>query len=108
MMASIMTMHRSEALWHDAERYLPERWMEGSPEASARPAHGFAPFGDGPRKCVAWRFALEEAKIALIRMYQHFTFRLSPGQVPLQLRQGITLSPKHGVLVTPCARSAAA
>ena len=104
-MADIWTMHRDESLWHDAESFLPERWIEGTPEAAKRPVHAFLPFGDGPRKCVAYRFALEEAKIALIRTYQKFVFELCPGQVPLQLQQSITLSPKLGVQVVVHARS---
>ena len=102
--ASIWTLHHDEDLWRDAEEYVPERWRDGTPEASGRPSHAFVPFGDGPRKCVAYRFAIEEAKIAIIRMYQKFVFRLCPGQIPLQLRHSITLSPKNGLLVTPQAR----
>ena len=37
---------------------MPERWLEGTPEAAARPAHGWAPFGDGVRACIGTRFAL--------------------------------------------------
>lgn len=97
---SIWTMHRDESLWHDAESFIPERWLDDTPEAVGRNDHAFAPFGDGPRKCVAFRFALEEAKITLIHLYQQFVFKLEPGQVPLQLRHTITLSPKDGVRVT--------
>jgi len=50
----------------------------------------------------------QEAKIALIRLHQRFTFELQPGQVPLALRQGLTLSPAKGVWVTPVVRPAAA
>ncbi len=32
------------------------------------------------------------------------TFELVPGQVPLLLRQGITMGPKHGVRVRPVRR----
>jgi hypothetical protein len=49
---------------------------------------------------------LQEAKIALVRLFQRFEFELSPGQVPLKLRQGITLSPRDGVWVTPVERGA--
>jgi hypothetical protein len=31
---------------------------------------------------------------------RRYTFRLAPGQVPLALINGITMSPKHGVNVT--------
>lgn len=40
------------------------------------------------------------AQIALIRLYQHHTLRLVPGQERLETRTTITMSPKHGVMVT--------
>lgn len=35
----------------------------------------------GGRSCVGVRLAYAEAKIALIKLYQHYTLRLVPGQV---------------------------
>jgi hypothetical protein len=46
-----------------------------------------------------FRYAAQEAKISLVRLYQHQTYRLLPGQVPLALQQNLTLSPKNGVKV---------
>jgi cytochrome P450 len=54
--------------------------------------------------CIGWRFALQEAKITLVVLYQRYTFELSPGQVPLQLQQNLTLAPKGGLWATPVAR----
>lgn len=48
---------------------------------------------------------LQEAKIALVRLYQDQTYQLQPGQVPLALQQNITLSPRNGVWVTVVPRS---
>ena len=42
---------------------------------------------------------MQEAKIALIRLYQNQTYELMPGQVPLALQQNLTLSPRNGVKV---------
>lgn len=99
--ASIYTMHHDSDIWgSNAQDYVPERWMDGSPESAGRPQNAFLPFGDGPRKCPAYRFAIEEAKIILFHLYRKFTFQLEPGQVPLQLRHTITLSPKDGIRVT--------
>lgn len=65
----------------DPERYLPERFMSGTPEAAMRPDHGWRPFGGGARGCPGGKFSFEEATIALVCMYQHFRFELEPGQV---------------------------
>lgn len=58
------------------------------------------PFGGGNRFCVGNRFALAEARIALVRLVQHFSFELLPGapKVPA-LATGITMTPKEGVVV---------
>jgi cytochrome P450 len=88
--------HRNPKYWEDSEAFKPERFMDG--KAAANPA--FSPFGDGGRNCIGLRFAKAEAKIALIRLYQHHTLRLVPGQEPLETRTTITMSPKHGVMVT--------
>ena len=43
--------------------------------------------------------AVEEAIIALVRLYQRYTFTLAEELLtgPLEVKQGITMSPKHGV-----------
>ena len=109
MTASMWTMHRDEAVWRNADKYVPERWIDGTPEAVGRPEHAWAPFGDGPRKCVAYKFALAEAKIAIIRLYQKFDFELAPGrvQVPLPLSFGITVCPADGIHVKVHSRAKA-
>jgi len=47
----------------------------------------------------------QEAKIALVRLYQNQTYDLLPGQVPLAIQQNLTLSPKYGVKVKVVLRS---
>lgn len=66
---SCMRMPRqSEALpdaacgLQEPEKYLPERFMEGTPEAAAKPAHGYLPFGDCTRACIGLRFARMEVR----------------------------------------------
>lgn len=65
-------MHRSECYWRQPLDVVPERWVAGTPESGwgdAKEAAWMA-FGDGARKCVAYRFALLEASLALVRLYQ--------------------------------------
>lgn len=99
---------RDEAYWPAALEFRPERFLPEGSALAPTTDDAWTPFGDGARKCIGWRFALNEAKIALIRLHQRFTFELQPGQVPLALRQGLTLSPAKGVWVTPVVRPAAA
>lgn len=44
----------------EPEKYLPERFIEGTPECLAKPLHGYLPFGDGLRQCIGLRFAIME------------------------------------------------
>ena len=43
-------------------------------EKAKRPQQCYMPFGSGPRSCIGMRFALLEAKIALIELMKRFTF----------------------------------
>ena len=52
-------------------RFTPE-------ERAKRPQHCYLPFGTGPRTCIAMRFALLEAKAALIQVLKRFTFVRAP------------------------------
>lgn len=52
-----------------------------------------------PNHCLLCVLRVQEAKIALVRLYQNQTYKLLPGQVPLALQQNITLSPRNGVRV---------
>jgi cytochrome P450 len=79
----------------DHDQFIPERFLTERGTSMA----AWAPFGDGGRSCVGIRFAKAEAKIALIRLYQSFTLRLTDGQIPLKTKTTITMAPKHGIKV---------
>lgn len=40
--------------------------------------------------CIGYKFAHQEAMLALVRVFQKFTLRLTPGQVPLKMRTVLT------------------
>ena len=61
------------------------------------------------RACRAWRWAAAGARAEPppLCSARRYTFRLDPGreQVPLKLRQGVTLAPADGVWVTVHSRA---
>lgn len=105
---SIFAIHRDPAIWQQPDDYLPERFLPGHSELGPRAANAHLPFGGGARMCVGWKFAMQEAKITLIKLYQRYHFELQPGQVPLAVVNGITMTPRHGIKVRVVRRADAA
>eukprot|EP00775_Hariotina_reticulata_P011712 gene11712-11857_t len=95
---------RDPEYWPCADSFMPERWLLGETQLAPSTPEAWTPFGSGSRMCVGWRFALQEAKIALIRLYQHQTYELVPHQVPLATEHTLMLAPKHGVRVQVLSR----
>ena len=60
---------------HAFPLYLPHFTPE---EKVKRPNVGHMPFGWGPHNCIGMRFALMEAKIALIEILRMYTFMQAP------------------------------
>ena len=58
-------------LFFPYHRFTPE-------EKAKRPALCHMPFGWGPRNCIGMRFALMEAKMALIEILKKYTFVQAP------------------------------
>ena len=96
----IRTMNRDAAYFTDPEAFIPERFMPTQhPDLAARQhLKAFNPFGFGPRVCVAYKFAMQEAILALITLYSRFSFTLKEGY-ELNTKLGITMTPEGGVPV---------
>jgi cytochrome P450 len=84
-----------DSRWYDeAEEFRPERWDNDL--ARRLPRGAYFPFGDGPRICIGYQFAMMEAVLILATIAQHYRLELAPGYV-LQLMPSVTLRPRHGV-----------
>jgi thromboxane-A synthase/cytochrome P450 family 3 subfamily A len=100
LQVSIHAMHHNPRYWSHPEAFNPERFMPGTPEAAEVTPGAFMPFGDGARKCIGYRFAMLEGVLTLVALYQQYTFKLLPGQVPLKLKTSLTTGPANGIHVT--------
>eukprot|EP00898_Chlorokybus_atmophyticus_P005111 jgi/Chlat1/5600/Chrsp369S00858 len=98
---AIYAMHHLEQYFPEPEAFRPERFWPGSDEDKDRPAYTYLPFGAGPRMCIGWKFAMQEAKLALVRLYQKYTFELAKGvsDGPMEYSAGIVMRPKHPLYV---------
>ncbi|MEW5298011.1 MAG: hypothetical protein WDW38_003697 [Sanguina aurantia] len=95
------SFQNSEQYWPRSTEFLPQRFLpEGQEKLGPSTVHATMPFGAGARMCPGYKFAQQEAKISLVRLYQNFTFRLAPGmpRTP-KVKTGITTGPADGVPV---------
>jgi cytochrome P450 len=87
-------LHRHRRLWSEPDTFDPSRFL---PETrSAIPRFAYLPFGIGPRTCIGFSFALQEAAIVLAVLMRNFDMRLSPAADVWPL-QRITLRPANGL-----------
>jgi cytochrome P450 len=80
-----------------AQAFLPERWMTGSPESRAGVAvkRVSSPFGAGPRICPGRYLALLEIKLAAAMLLQHFDIVAvdTPDGRDAQEQMALTMTP---------------
>lgn len=96
---------RIPALWVDADRYRPERFLPGGTAhpVRRRPLAAYFPFGGGPRICIGEHFALLEARIVLAVVTRDWLIEPTGRRMP-RYRPRITLGPKGGLPVRVSAR----
>ncbi|HEY0043954.1 MAG TPA: cytochrome P450 [Allosphingosinicella sp.] len=90
-------LHRHQALWDDADAFMPDRF---APEnRGARHRFQYLPFGGGPRLCVGMRFAMAEALTILATWLARWRFAPVPGR---EVRPSglVTLRPAGGLPLT--------
>jgi cytochrome P450 len=95
-------VHRDPRWYNDADKFIPERWLDGS--TAGNPRFAYFPFGGGPRVCIGSQFALMEAALILSFMLARFRFELASDFVPA-LYPAITLRPLHPMRMTISARN---
>ncbi|CDW57281.1 protein CYP 13B1, a [Trichuris trichiura] len=119
VLADVWTIHYNKDIWGpDADEFVPERFAEDQLH-SLHPL-AWIPFGAGPRRCIGERFALLEMKLTLARLLRKYRIFLNdrtevksssyasfersksfhPIQVPLELQEGVTNTPKNGVVLS--------
>jgi cytochrome P450 family 135 len=90
----IVLVHRREDLYPEADRFRPDRFLNGGTES-----YSWLPFGGGIRRCIG--AALAQAEMAEVLRVVLSSVELKPVRSkpdPVVMR-GITLVPKHGTPV---------
>ncbi|TMW44306.1 hypothetical protein DOY81_010614, partial [Sarcophaga bullata] len=70
---SLHSMHHDEEFYAQPEEFMPERFDEENGGTKKFKDLGvYLPFGDGPRICLGMKFALTQAKAAIVEVIKHF------------------------------------
>merc|ERR1712176_1603808 len=94
----IYALHMNPQYFPSPSTFMPERFIPGTETYDLQNHKAFMPFGLGPRMCVAWNFAMTEAKLALITLYRKYSFEHNPTH-EYKNSLSITLSPVNGIEV---------
>lgn len=94
IVASIGLLHADEAVFHDAARFDPDRFMSRRPD----PAE-WIPYGGGVRRCIGAAFATMEIRVVLRTLLRDYTIRPSSVRDEGWKSRGVALAPSRGALV---------
>ena len=84
-------------LFTNQTKFIPERWLRGSPEHHHAHSYANVTFGHGPRMCVGRRFAELELSLLAIKVLQRF--RLEYHHQALDLATSFTNKPDRKVKI---------
>ena len=90
--AAVWVLHHDEAFWTEPWKFDPERFAPENRDKIVEMT--YMPFGEGPRNCIGRRFALMEAKMALVEVLRRFrleTCHKTPETIRVR-NKGLTLS----------------
>ncbi|KAG0693217.1 Cytochrome P450 9e2 [Chionoecetes opilio] len=94
----LWSIHHDPQYWPAAEEFQAERFLPENRDNIRSFTH--IPFGMGPRNCIAMRFALMEAKVALAQLILAADLKLAPGHEHLEFQSSpFFLRPKEGVML---------
>nr|CAD7447463.1 unnamed protein product [Timema bartmani] len=93
----ILGLHRDPELFPEPDRFDPERFSEEN-KSSIKP-FTYMPFGIGQRSCIGNRFALMEAKVALVYLLSKFSLRVvdkTTVEITFSANNSLAPTPKGG------------
>lgn len=69
-------LHHDPEWYPEPDQFRPDRFEAA--ESAGRPPYVYLPFGYGPRNCIGQRFALLQAKLALVAVLRRCSFMVGP------------------------------
>jgi cytochrome P450 len=98
------TLHRDEQQFPQADRFQPERFMEGAPPI---PKGAWMPFGAGPRVCIGQHFAQLEMALLGAMLLQRYRLEVPANTAPATPLMHVTLKSVQPIRLTLHRRAAA-
>ncbi|SBS72327.1 putative cytochrome P450 138 [uncultured Mycobacterium sp.] len=95
IVASIGLVHADDAVFPDAGRFDPDRFLSRSPD----PAE-WIPYGGGIRRCIGAAFANMEMRVVLRTLLRDHTISPTGARGEKQMSRGVAIAPAKGALVT--------
>nr|QCY41337.1 cytochrome P450 6PZ5 [Phenacoccus solenopsis] len=94
---SAQGLHSDKKYFEKPDEFYPEHFTEEA--KAARPHYAYLPFGEGPRNCIAERFAKMMVKVGTIYFLKDFSFVLSPKtKLPLDILPSFgNIAVKNGI-----------
>ncbi|XP_065214733.1 probable cytochrome P450 6a14 isoform X2 [Planococcus citri] len=94
-------LHSDEKYYEKPDEFYPEHFTKEA--ISRRPHFAYLPFGEGPRICIAERFANMQILIAAVHLIKDFSFELSPKTVlPLEFLPSVFTPKVKGGIWLKC------
>ncbi|XP_039142020.1 cytochrome P450 78A5-like, partial [Dioscorea cayenensis subsp. rotundata] len=78
-MVNMWAITHDESIWHDAEKFKPERFMDGEDVSVMGSDLRIAPFGSGRRVCPGKTMALANVHLWLAQLLQRFKWEACEG-----------------------------
>lgn len=86
-------LHLDERNFVSAQKFMPERFMQGTPPMS------YMPFSAGPRNCIGKKFALVLIKILIVKVIQNYVIHSDMSLDQVETTYNIVLKPKNDLKV---------
>lgn len=93
IIAFFFGLHRNPALWDDALKFKPERFVN---DPKLTKSKNFFPFGAGPRMCIGNNFAMAEMSFFVYAFLSEFEIKPT-GQIP-EIKPLLTMRPDKIIL----------